>query len=148
MTATSTISAPVKHPDGFNGAREAAILDRYSDAGATSGTVHVQAVGDTRALLRRAGVRRITTHAYYPVAVVRDHFNRLQLAPAPVAAVEPAALKPCPCCRVAPMITIRDRQFCVECSNNLDCTEWPQTTWYPTPERARAAWNEIYGSKL
>ena len=83
MNTAHSTTRPTPHPDGFHGARDASILERYADpipAGATSAIVHVQAVGETRTLLRRAGVKHIRTHAFYPVPVERDQYARLQLA--------------------------------------------------------------------
>jgi hypothetical protein len=60
-----TTSAP--HPDGFGGARDAAILASYDREG---DFVFVQAVARTRALLKRAGVARVKSHAFYKVPVV------------------------------------------------------------------------------
>jgi hypothetical protein len=31
----------------------------------------------------------------------------------------------------------------VECSNRIDCPEWPLTASYKTSEAARLAWNEM-----
>ena len=69
------VSAP--HPDGFGGARDAAILESYDREG---DTVHVQAVVKTRDLLKRAGFPRTTAGNFYQVKVRVDDFNRLQLA--------------------------------------------------------------------
>lgn len=73
--------------DGFNGARDAAVLARYDwDKGI--GCVHLQACAATRATLKRAGVARIKTHQFYAVSVEWDvKFRRLQLAaPSPAGA--------------------------------------------------------------
>jgi hypothetical protein len=80
---TSGGSMPAPHPDGFGGARDAAILFDYMDADtAADGVVYVQAVARTANLLKRAGVTRQKRHEFYPVRVVADQFKRLQLAPA------------------------------------------------------------------
>jgi hypothetical protein len=48
---------------------------------AARGIVSVQCTPRTRDTLRRAGLRRLVMFARYEVRVVRDRFNRLQLAP-------------------------------------------------------------------
>lgn len=66
--------------DGFNGARDASLLERYADIlGEVGGNITVQCVRATRSLLKRAGFQRTRTHDSYEVAVMRDRFNRWQL---------------------------------------------------------------------
>ena len=77
LTSGGSVFAP--HPDGFNGARDAAIL-KAGDYYGCHGFSVIQATAKTKPLLRRAGFRRIKTHAFYEVPVMRDHFGRLQLA--------------------------------------------------------------------
>jgi hypothetical protein len=48
---------------------------------AARGVVSVQCTQRTRDTLRRAGLSRCVMFARYEVRVVRDRFNRLQLAP-------------------------------------------------------------------
>lgn len=67
--------------DGFNGAADASLLERYAQLlGMQNGKVTVQATRHTRALLHRAGLRRVRLMDSYEVRVERDRFNRLQLA--------------------------------------------------------------------
>jgi hypothetical protein len=67
--------------DGFNGARDASLLERYAEClGIADGKITVQAVQATKALLHRAGFRRTRTHDSYEVPVMRDRFNRWQIA--------------------------------------------------------------------
>lgn len=68
-----------RHPDGFGGARDASIL-AAGDYYGCHGVAVIQATARTKPLLRRAGLSRIKTHAFYEVAVIRDGFGRLQLA--------------------------------------------------------------------
>ena len=78
-----TTILPTIHPDGFNGARDAALLERaanWKPGSSVPTTVQVQRTAATKSLLQRAGYRRTQTHAFYSVRVVRDQFNRLQLA--------------------------------------------------------------------
>jgi hypothetical protein len=56
------------HPDGFGGARDAAILGAYDREG---DFVMVQGMARTKDLLKRAGVKRVKTHAFYKVPVAR-----------------------------------------------------------------------------
>ena len=78
MTSADFKTATVPHPDGFGGARDAAILASYDREG---GFVFVQAVKRTKDLLNRAGFKRLTTHAFYKVPVMRcPKINGLQLA--------------------------------------------------------------------
>lgn len=72
--------------DGFNGAADARHLEWYagqltSREELARGVVFVQCTRQTRELLRRAGHKRCMMHDPYEVRVVRDRFNRLQLAP-------------------------------------------------------------------
>ena len=55
---------------------------------AARGIVSVQCTPRTRDTLRRAGLRRLVMFARYEVRVVRDRFNRLQLAPVVEGGVE------------------------------------------------------------
>ena len=65
--------------DGFNGARDARYL---SDSDVVSQTVRrVICSKRTRDLLRRAGYARPVFGLPYDVNVVRDRFQRLQIAP-------------------------------------------------------------------
>lgn len=71
--------------DGFHGAGDAATLGRYAtllttDEDLAEGIVVVQATPWTREMLHRAGILRVRTFDSYRVSVVRDRFNRLQLA--------------------------------------------------------------------
>lgn len=66
--------------DGFGGAQDAALLERY-DHDEEISCVHVQATFGTRKLLRRAGFSRTYLNRFYAVPVVRDGFGRLQIAP-------------------------------------------------------------------
>lgn len=68
--------------DGFNGARDARLLDTYADDGAFRSVVHVQCTDRTRDLLKRAGIKRGRAGHFYSVAVMKDRFGRLQLKPA------------------------------------------------------------------
>ncbi len=75
----SPISPSLK--DGFNGAGDASVLERYAQLfGMAAGKVTVQATRATKALLHRAGLRRVRLMMSYEVPVMRDRFNRLQLA--------------------------------------------------------------------
>jgi len=65
--------------DGFMGARDARLL--AAGTFAARGVVSVQCTQRTRDTLRRAGLSRCVMFARYEVRVVRDRFNRLQLAP-------------------------------------------------------------------
>jgi len=66
--------------DGFNGARDASLLERYAAIlGEVGGKITVQCVSATKSLLKRAGIKRTRTHDSYEVAVIRDRFNRWQL---------------------------------------------------------------------
>lgn len=64
--------------DGFNGARDAAILERCD---IEKDIAHVQRTYETKDLLQRAGYKRTRTHQHYPVKVCRDRFDRFQLVP-------------------------------------------------------------------
>lgn len=67
--------------DGFNGAGDASLLERYAELlGMQAGKVTVQATRATRALLHRAGFRRVRLMNSYEVPVMRDQLNRLQVA--------------------------------------------------------------------
>ena len=70
-------TAPAKHPDGFNGARDSSILAACYDS--ASRACKVQATDRTRDILHRAGFRRVRTGAFYRVKVRRDELDRLQL---------------------------------------------------------------------
>lgn len=81
--------------DGFNGACDASILERYAELITTpeqlaEGIVIVQCVERTKSLLKRAGYRRTTIHDSYAVHVVKDWLGRLQIAPPPLAEDEVA----------------------------------------------------------
>ena len=77
---TKTVSVSPSLDDGFHGARDASIL---SSADRTGGIAHVQATSFTRDLLKRAGVKRVKTHAFYDVAIEWDgKYSRYQLAAA------------------------------------------------------------------
>lgn len=82
MTALTTLTALTPSlRDGFNGAADASTLERYEAIfGMQDGKVTVQATPATRGLLRRAGLRRVRRMDSYEVRVMRDRFNRLQLA--------------------------------------------------------------------
>lgn len=67
--------------DGFNGARDARLLDTYADDGAFRAVVHMQCTDRTRGLLKRAGIKRGIAGQFYPVTVLQDRFGRLQLKP-------------------------------------------------------------------
>ena len=73
--------------DGYHGAADASILEYWAavPASVTPKTVNVQCTAKTKSLLKRAGWNRTRTFNNYPVAVMRDAFGRLQLAPAKVA---------------------------------------------------------------
>lgn len=67
--------------DGYRGAGDAALLDRADREG---DVCHVQCVTGaypTTGLLHRAGITNPTLHEFYPVRVITDRFNRLQIAP-------------------------------------------------------------------
>ena len=67
--------------DGFNGARDASLLERYESClGMSGGKITVQAVVATKSLLKRAGFKRTQTHDSYEVPVMRDRFGRWQIA--------------------------------------------------------------------
>lgn len=68
-----------RHPDGFNGARDAAILEA-GDWYCCHGISVIQATARTTHLLKRAGFSRVRTHAFYEVPVKRDWMGRMQLA--------------------------------------------------------------------
>jgi hypothetical protein len=81
--------------DGYQGARDATILESYAASITTpeqlaNGIVIVQCTERTKDLLRRAGYRRTTTHNDYAVHVVKDWLGRLQIAPPPRAEDEVA----------------------------------------------------------
>lgn len=69
--------------DGFNGASDAMILEYWAACAksVTPKSVHVPCTAKTKSLLKRAGWTRTRTFNNYPVAVMRDRFGRLQLAP-------------------------------------------------------------------
>ena len=67
--------------DGFGGASDASLLERYEALfGLRGDKILVQSVAATKSLLRRAGFRRTRTHDSYEVPVMRDRFNRWQIA--------------------------------------------------------------------
>lgn len=74
MTATESPSLQ----DGFNGARDAAILAE-SQPTATGRSIY--ATRRSRDLLHRAGFERVRLAQVYRVTTITDRFNRLQLAP-------------------------------------------------------------------
>ena len=78
MTATLQHQNKTPHPDGFGGARDAAIL-AAGDYYGCLGVCVVQATERTKSLIRRAGFPRIRTHQFYEIPVVTDGFGRLQL---------------------------------------------------------------------
>jgi hypothetical protein len=67
MTSADFKKPAAPHPDGFGGARDASILAAYDREG---DFVMVQAVAKTRDLLKRAGVARVKSHAFYKVPVI------------------------------------------------------------------------------
>ena len=85
-TANDSHLAEPSLDDGFNGARDAAILADSAKAGAVGGLVMVQATARTRDLLRRCGFAHVRTHALYSCPVRRDRFGRLQIDGAAIAA--------------------------------------------------------------
>lgn len=72
--------------DGFHGARDAGILDAYSERTlpqlVRGGVVRVQCTSGTEAMLRRAGIKEPLRFEAYEVTVIKDRLGRLQLAPA------------------------------------------------------------------
>lgn len=77
MTSADFKSTSAPHPDGFGGARDASILKTYDREG---NFVFVQATSFTKDLLKRAGVKRLRTHAFYKVPVKHcPKINGLQL---------------------------------------------------------------------
>lgn len=50
----------------------------------------------------------------------------------------------CRACGVPGVIApgMRTGTFIAECSNRIDCHQWPATTSKPTPEAAAEAWNK------
>lgn len=104
-------SLPAPHPDGFNGARDAAILFDYMDEDtAADGIVYVQACKRTADLLSRASFGRPVHGKFYPVRVVADRFKRLQLAP-PVPAPVLSLPAPRPVDR-SPLAALNRRMIC------------------------------------
>ena len=78
MISTDYKTAAIPHPDGFSGARDAAILESYDRDG---GTVHVQCVLNTKDMLKRAGFPKPKRHEFYQVQVqICPVSNWLQLA--------------------------------------------------------------------
>lgn len=72
--------------DGYHGASDARHLESYSKSITTAaelraGRVMVQCTHATRPLLHRAGWKRTELMNHYEVSVIRDRFERLQLAP-------------------------------------------------------------------
>ncbi len=88
-TLQAAVSAVLGSPsllDGFHGAGDARHLEAYSKSITTAaelraGRVMVQCTHATRPLLRRAGWKRTELMHHYEVRVIRDRFERLQLAP-------------------------------------------------------------------
>ena len=77
MTACEFRTQAAPHPDGFGGARDASILKTYDREG---DFVFVQGTSFTRDLLKRAGVKRLKSHAFYKVPVKHcAKVNGLQL---------------------------------------------------------------------
>ncbi|WP_395739328.1 hypothetical protein [Prosthecobacter sp.] len=71
--------------DGYNGARDARLLGRAAGplaSGVTPKTVKVICTADSRAMLKRGGHSRPVAGVAYVVRVMRDRFERLQLAAA------------------------------------------------------------------
>jgi len=122
-TAAPTFSRPAPHPDGFGGARDAAIIDEYMDEETMgTGTVLVQATARTEYLLKRAGVTRQKRHAWYSVRVVTDRFQRLQLAPE-----EPAPVLALPAPRTvarSPLAALNRRMICAYNSAQRTWTDY------------------------
>lgn len=54
-----------------------------------------------------------------------------------------ASLNVCPSCKVVAALRQNRRTglFFVECSNGIDCGEWPMTADQESPALAAAAWN-------
>lgn len=67
--------------DGYRGAGDAATLDRCDRDGDICHVQHVTGVYPTTGLLSRAGITNPTLHEFYPVRIITDKFNRLQIAP-------------------------------------------------------------------
>ena len=109
---TNTREAPpAPHPDGYNGARDAAILFDYMDEEtAADGIVYVQSCQRTDDLLRRSGILKRQRHGFYPVRVVTDRFKRLQLAPL---TAEPVRRLPAPrTVDRSPLAALNRRMIC------------------------------------
>lgn len=53
----------------------------------------------------------------------------------------PDAAKPCPHCQAEAAIKTEAGRFYVECSNMIDCPQWPQTKNQLTQAEAIDAWN-------
>jgi hypothetical protein len=53
------------------------------------------------------------------------------------------ALNPCPCCNKPAKIVpgIKRGHFKAECSEEIDCPQWPMTDSFTGEEEAAAAWN-------
>jgi hypothetical protein len=52
-------------------------------------------------------------------------------------------LHACPCCKApGELYAHRNGGYAVECSNSIDCTQWPMTDVHPTSDEAATAWNE------
>lgn len=64
--------------DGYKGAGDAANLGQ---ADLDDDVAHVQCNYRTKGLLRRAGIADPVENQHYPVRVITDKFNRLQIAP-------------------------------------------------------------------
>jgi len=82
ITRSIPSPSPSLH-DGADGWADAHELARF-DHDIEISCVHVRATGTpaNRSLLRRAGHPRTNRNAYYPVEVIRDSKDRLQIAPA------------------------------------------------------------------
>lgn len=77
MNSADFKTATAPHPDGFGGARDAAMLAAYDQEG---DFVFVQSVAKSDDLLKRAGIKRPKRHAFYKVPVRHcKHVNGLQL---------------------------------------------------------------------
>jgi hypothetical protein len=72
--------------DGFMGARDARLLAAATVTGRR--LLMVQCTHATRSLLKRAGWHHTEMFNAYEVAVIKDRFNRLQLAPVTKGGIE------------------------------------------------------------
>jgi hypothetical protein len=73
----SDMNTPSIH-DGYRGAGDAANLEHFD---LDDDIAHVQCNYRTKGLLRRAGIPNPVENEHYPVRVIVDKFNRLQVAP-------------------------------------------------------------------